>query len=62
MSTVPEVIVANHMQLPCACVSVLTDECDPEHLHPVSLQEILDVAAEAEIGMIKLFKNVCRSL
>jgi len=62
MSTVPEVIVANHMKLPCAAVSVLTDECDPDNLHPVSLQEILDVAAEAEKGMIKLFKNVCRSL
>ena len=30
MSTVPKVIVANHMNLPCAAVSVLTDECDPE--------------------------------
>lgn len=62
MSTVPEVIVANHMKLPCAAVSVLTDECDPDNLHPVSLKEILDVAAEAEKGMIKLFKNMCRSL
>lgn len=32
MSTVPEVIAANHMQLPCAAISVITDECDPENL------------------------------
>jgi purine-nucleoside phosphorylase len=58
MSTLPEVIVANHMNLPCAAVSVLTDECDPANLHPVSLQEILDVAAEAEKGLITIFKKV----
>jgi len=62
MSTVPEVIVANHMSLPCTAVSVLTDECDPENLHPVSLQEILDVAALAEKGLIKLFKHVTERL
>jgi len=62
MSTVPEVIVANHMALPCAAVSVLTDECDPDNLHPVSLQEILDVAAKAEKGLIKIFKKVIAQL
>ncbi|MCG8578366.1 MAG: purine-nucleoside phosphorylase [Bacteroidales bacterium] len=62
MSTVPEVIVANHMNLPCAAVSVLTDECDPANLHPVSLQEILDVAAEAEKGLIKIFRKVIARL
>ncbi len=62
MSTVPEVIVANHMNLPCAAISVLTDECDPDNLHPVSLQEILDVAAEAEKGLIKIFKQVVAQL
>jgi len=62
MSTVPEVIVANHMNLPCVAVSVLTDECDPDNLHPVSLQEILSVAAEAEKGLIRLFKKLCQQL
>ncbi len=32
MSTEPEVIAANHMQLPCAAVSVITDECDQDNL------------------------------
>ena len=62
MSTVPEVIVANHIGMPCAAISVLTDECDPDNLHPVSLQEILDVAAKAEEGLIKLFKKACEGL
>lgn len=39
MSTVPEVIVANQLGLPCAAVSVVTDECDPDNLHPVDISE-----------------------
>ena len=44
MSTVPEVIACNHMGLPCCCVSVLTDVCDPDNLQPVSVEEIIAVA------------------
>lgn len=62
MSTVPEVIVANHMGLPCAAISVLTDECDPENLKPTGLKEILAVAARAELDLIRLFKGVIRKL
>ena len=62
MSTVPEVIVANHMGLPCAAVSVLTDECDPENLKPTGLNEILAVAAKAELDLIRLFKGVIQKL
>jgi len=62
MSTVPEVIVANHMSLPCAAVSVLTDECDPDNLQEVELSEILEVAAKAEVQLIKLFKAVLKEL
>lgn len=56
MSTVPEVIVANHIQLPCAAVSVITDECDPENLHPVNIEEIIAVAGKADAVLTKLFK------
>lgn len=55
MSTVPEVIVANHMDLPCAAVSVVTDECDPDDLHPVNIEEIIAVAGKAETKLIQLF-------
>jgi purine-nucleoside phosphorylase len=58
MSTVPEVIVANHMSLPCAAISVLTDECDPDNLKPVNIKDIIEVATKAEVGLIRLFKGV----
>jgi purine-nucleoside phosphorylase len=55
MSTVPEVIVANHMSLPCAAVSVITDECDPDNLKPVDIKEIIKIAGQAEEKLTKLF-------
>jgi purine-nucleoside phosphorylase len=62
MSTVPEVIVAKHLKLPCAAVSVLTDECDPKNLAPVNIQEIIHIAGEAEPKMIFLFKEIIKLL
>lgn len=54
MSTVPEVIAAVHMDLPTAAISVLTDECDPDNLHPVDISEIIAIAGTAEKALIKL--------
>lgn len=62
MSTVPEVIVANHLRLPIVAVSVLTDECDPDNLEPVEVQEILRIAGQTEPKMIKLFKELIKEL
>lgn len=62
MSTVPEVIVANHMSLPCAVVSVLTDECDPDNLAPVSIEEIIATAEKAEPHLTQLFTQVIEQL
>lgn len=56
MSTVPEVIVANHMNLPCVAISVLTDECDPDNLKPVSIAEILEIAGRAEKDLTRLYE------
>lgn len=58
MSTVPEVIVAKHIGLPCAAISVLTDECDPDNLQPISIPEIMAAAAEAEPKLCKLVEKV----
>ena len=62
MSTIPEVIVAKHLQLPCAAISVLTDECDPKNLAPVNIQEIIEIAGKAEPKMILLFKQLISKL
>jgi purine-nucleoside phosphorylase len=62
MSTVPEVIVAKQLNLPCAAISVLTDECDPKNLKPVDIAEIIAIAGEAEPKMITLFKEVIKVL
>ncbi len=55
MSTVPEVIVANHIGMACAAVSVITDECDPDNLQPVNIAEIIEVAGKADEKLSKIF-------
>ena len=62
MSTVPEIIVANHLKVPVAAVSVLTDECDPDHLQPVDIDDIIEIAGKAEPDMILLFKELIKEL
>ena len=62
MSTVPEVIVANHLGLPVSAVSVITDECNPDDLQPVNISEIIAMAQKAEPQMIKLFRGMLREI
>lgn len=62
MSTVPEVIAANHMQLPCAAISVITDECDPDNLQPVELAEIVRVAEIADKKLATLLLRTIHKL
>jgi len=62
MSTVPEIIVANHLKLKAAAVSVLTDECDPDNLEPVNIADIIAMAGKAEPNMIILFKELIKTL
>lgn len=62
MSTVPEVIVANHLGLPVSAVSVLTDECNPDNLKPVNIEEIIAMASKAEPNLIKLFSELIKGL
>ena len=61
MSTIPEVIAAVHMQLPCVAVSVITDECDPDNLKPVNIKEIIEVAGKADIRLSQLFVEVIKA-
>jgi purine-nucleoside phosphorylase len=62
MSTVPEVIIANHLRLPVIAVSVLTDECDPDNLKPINIAEIIEVAETTEPKMITLFTELIKAL
>ena len=62
MSTVPEVIVANHMGLPCCAISVLTDDCDPDNLKPANIAEIIEVAGKAEAKLTDLFVELIKRL
>lgn len=62
MSTTPEVIVANHMGLPVAAISVITDRCDPDNLEPVDIQKILLYAARAESGLVTILKELVNEL
>lgn len=62
MSTVPEIIVANHLKIPVSAISVITDEGDPDNLEPVEINDIIAMAQKAEPDMIKLFKEVIKSI
>ena len=60
MSTVPEVIVANHVGIACAAVSVVTDECQPDLLKPVNIEEIIAVAGTSDKKLSLLFAECIR--
>jgi purine-nucleoside phosphorylase len=62
MSTVPEVLVANHMGLPCCAVSVLTDDCDPDNLKPAVISEIIEIAGKAEAKLTELYVELIGKL
>ncbi|MFT3679981.1 MAG: purine-nucleoside phosphorylase [Ferruginibacter sp.] len=62
MSTVPEVIVANQLSLPCAAISVITDECNPDDLKAVDIKEIIEVAGRADEKLSELFAAVVKRL
>ena len=62
MSTVPEVIVANHMGMKVGAVSVITDLCDPDNLKAVEIDDILKNAAIAEKDLILIFKELVKEI
>lgn len=62
MSTVPEVIVGVHAKLEILGISVATDLCDPDHLKPVNIEEIIKTANEAGPQLNKLVEETIRLL
>jgi purine-nucleoside phosphorylase len=61
MSTVPEVIVARHMSVPCFAISIITDLGVPGKIVEVSHLEVIKVANEAEKRMTLLMKELISS-
>lgn len=62
MSTVPEVIVANHMGMKVLGISCITDLAIDGVIEGVSLEEILQIASNAEPVMTKLVKKVIEKI
>ena len=62
MSTVPEVIVARHMDLPIFVVSVVSNKCFPiENIKSSSIEEIIAIATEAGVQMQAVFRYLMRN-
>jgi len=62
MSTIPEDIVAVHMGMEVLAISVITDECFPDALQPVSVEEIVAAANKAEPKLTLLMKEIIRKI
>ena len=58
MSTVPEVIVARHMEMEVFGLSVITDMGDEENIEEVNHAEVLKAAEKAEPSVRKLIKEL----
>lgn len=62
MSTVPEVLAAVHMEMDVLGISVITDECFPDCLEPVVLEEVLEAAGMAEPKVTQVITGVLERL
>lgn len=62
MSTIPEVIVARQMNIPCFAISIITDLGVEGKIKETSLDEIIAAAAKAEPKMTLIIKELIRSL
>lgn len=62
MSTVPEVIVARHMEIPTFAISIITDLGVPGKIKKVSVQDVIEVASRQEPKMTLIMKELIASL
>ena len=58
MSTVPEVIVANHEGMRVLGLSIITDQCLPDALEPADIGRIIETARRAEPALTRLVRRV----
>lgn len=62
MSTIPEVIVARHMDMKVFAISAITDLCSPGNVKKISIAEVLAAAALAEPGMGVIIQELVRRI
>ena len=62
MSTVPEVIVARQMNLPCFAVSVISDLGVEGKIVKITHQEVINAASSAEPKITRVIKELINSL
>ena len=62
MSTVPEVIVARHMGIPCFAISVITDLGVPGKIQKVSHEDIQKVAEVAEPKLTVILEEMIKKI
>jgi purine-nucleoside phosphorylase len=58
MSTVPEVIVANHQAMRTLGISIITDQCLPDALEPAEIGRIIATATRAEPELTRLITTI----
>ena len=62
MSTVPEVIVANHAGMRTLGISIITDQCLPDALKPADIGRIIATAGRAEPSLTRLISALVERL
>ena len=62
MSTVPEIIVARHMNIPCFAMSIITDLGVEGKIVEVTHEDVQNVAAQSEKKMTIIMKELIREL
>ncbi len=62
MSTVPEIIVAHHMGIPCFAISIITDIGVPGRIVKVTHADVQNVAERAEPLMTLIIKELIKEL
>ncbi|MFD3157374.1 purine-nucleoside phosphorylase [Haloimpatiens sp. FM7330] len=62
MSTVPEVIVANHMSMKVIGISCITDMALADELEPLDHAKVVETANRAKVKFVSLVKEVVKQL
>lgn len=62
MSTVPEVLMANYLNMKCSAISVLTNDASEAGAKPVSLTDVIDVASKSAKKLTELYIGLIKEL